>query len=160
MFLMGKHEYRTTYIPADHPLAVATGAKPIVRTTRHRVILWDKIGAGPHPCHWCGEPVDWKPWPAPDCLVVDHLDGDTKNNDDANLAPACDRCNKGRTPPSHTIDTDTELFVTLKNGTRLRADSHRCEWCGNDFLAEKRRRNPRFCSKQCLGKFRAKDRWG
>lgn len=56
----------------------------------HRVVLFDSIGPGEHPCHWCGRAVAWFGRPP---LVVDHLDEDKVNNDPSNLAPSCIACN-------------------------------------------------------------------
>lgn len=61
----------------------------------HRVVLFDTIGMGPHPCHWCGKPLDWG-GKTKDSLVVDHLDGYGDNNEPANLMPSCLRCNSSR----------------------------------------------------------------
>jgi len=76
-----------------HPLANANDA-----VFEHRVVLWDAIGPGVHPCHWCGRPVDWaKTYPKyRDALIVDHLDHDPGNNDLANLVPSCNPCNTSR----------------------------------------------------------------
>ena len=69
----------------------------------HRQVLFDKIGLGPHPCHYCGRPLNWQirkrdqPWPE-DFLTVDHLDHDKTNNDPSNLVPCCHRCNAGKHP--------------------------------------------------------------
>lgn len=71
-----------------HPLSYASG-----RVRVHRAVLWDKIGAGPHPCHWCGQELDWFTKPL---IQADHLDSDTHNNDPANLVPACAGCNGTR----------------------------------------------------------------
>lgn len=70
------------------------------------MVLFDAIGPGEHPCHWCGWPVSWdvvyragsdvlaERWEA---LIADHLDGDRANNDPANLVPSCpyDNSNRG-----------------------------------------------------------------
>jgi len=84
--------YRRLSIPG-HPLASSNG-----HVFEHRVVLYDKVGPGPHPCHWCTTPVDWsKSWPhADDALVADHLDGNRLNNDPVNLVPACQLCNYTR----------------------------------------------------------------
>ncbi|MGH2371846.1 MAG: hypothetical protein ACRDI2_27045 [Chloroflexota bacterium] len=68
------------------------------RVATHRYVLYEKIGAGPHACHWCGDEVDWtKGGNGPGCpggaLAADHLDGDQRNNDPENLVPACNACN-------------------------------------------------------------------
>ncbi len=76
-----------------HPLASEKGW-----VREHRVVLYETIGPGEHPCHWCGVQVSFsKPYPQHlDGLVVDHLDEDTSNNDPANLVPSCAVCNLGR----------------------------------------------------------------
>ena len=78
-----------------HPMAWADG-----RVRVHRAVLYDEIGPGEHPCHRCGQMVAWQGRPP---LVVDHLDGNTWNNDPENLAPACDPCNRSR----HLLDATT-----------------------------------------------------
>ena len=77
----------------SHPLATPEGF-----LLEHRKVLYDAIGPGTHPCHWCSDPVEWmKKGTARKCtLVVDHLDGDKANNAKANLVPACSRCNWSR----------------------------------------------------------------
>jgi hypothetical protein len=77
----------------DHPLAKSNGM-----VFEHRIVLWDAIGPGVHPCHWCGRSVDWaKSYPQDsDGLVVDHLDNNTRNNDLSNLVPSCNPCNTSK----------------------------------------------------------------
>lgn len=74
-----------------HPMAMKNG-----NVWEHRAVLFDAIGYGPHPCHWCQHPVDWRAEHRPDQLHVDHLDGMGDNNDLANLVPSCPTCNTGR----------------------------------------------------------------
>jgi hypothetical protein len=74
-----------------HPLAARGG-----RVLEHRLVLWEKIGPGTHPCHHCGCPVAWFPTPGEDRLVVDHLDDDQTNNDPSNVEPSCQGCNVTR----------------------------------------------------------------
>lgn len=71
-----------------HPLAHRDGT-----AYEHRLVLWDEIGPGSHPCYWCRVPVSWFGTPQ---LQVDHLDGDKGNNVPSNLVPACRSCNGGR----------------------------------------------------------------
>lgn len=82
--------YLSTYVP-DHPLAAKNGKAYV-----HRVVLYDSIGPGPHPCHWCAKPVDWVAKGQPDCLHVDHLNNIGDDNDPANLVPSCMPCNGAR----------------------------------------------------------------
>lgn len=76
----------------DHPLARKNGY-----VFEHRRILFDAIGKGPHPCHWCGDLVDWiKGKCLKAGLVPDHLDGDKQNNALSNLVPSSNPCNSRR----------------------------------------------------------------
>lgn len=60
----------------------------------HRKVLYDKIGPGPHYCHWdCGKLLEWGGIRG---ICSDHLDGDTLNNDPENLVPSCVVCNRQR----------------------------------------------------------------
>ena len=72
--------------PDAHPLADSSGY-----VFEHRAVLYDKIGPGVHPCHWCGRELIWR-----EGLEVDHIDFDRANNAPANLVPSCHRCNTGR----------------------------------------------------------------
>lgn len=75
-----------------HPLATKNG-----HILRYRVVLYDAIGPGPHPCHWCGRPVDWVvrkgSGQGRDALAVDHLDGNERNDVLDNLVASCNECN-------------------------------------------------------------------
>lgn len=71
-----------------HPLAVE-GA-----VAEHRKVLYDAIGPGPHECHWCKRTLAWGN--GIEGICVDHLDGDKLNNNPANLAPSCHKCNWDR----------------------------------------------------------------
>lgn len=86
------HGYLIVTIPG-HPLASSRG------TFLHRAVLYDAIGPGWHPCHWCDKLVTWDITVAadPKALVVDHLDFDKLNNDRANLVSSCWSCNIART---------------------------------------------------------------
>ena len=146
--------YLNVYLP-DHPLAASDG-----KVSAHRLALWDKIGDGEHPCHWCGCPLRWLPGEGnvPGAITADHLDNDGKNNDPANLVPSCHPCNVKRQlgdRPSGPLVSDDEPFIIFKNGTRHRAVRKVCERCGGEVLvlaAEKRPNRGRFCSVDC--------RWG
>jgi hypothetical protein len=82
--------YRSLYLPR-HPLAGSGG-----RVYAHRAVLYDKIGPGPHPCHWCGALVDWLPKAHPNELQPDHLNGMGDDNRPENLVASCRPCNVGR----------------------------------------------------------------
>ena len=76
--------YIVVYRP-DHPLATKRGAVYL-----HRAVLYDWIGPGPHPCHWCEMVLDWAE------LTADHVDWDKANNAPENLVPSCLPCNSVR----------------------------------------------------------------
>jgi len=73
----------------DHPIANADGT-----LAEHRKVLYDAIGPGPHECHWCKRTLAWGN--GIEGICVDHLDGDKLNNNPANLAPSCHKCNWDR----------------------------------------------------------------
>lgn len=105
--------YRRAYRP-DHPLAMANGTVYL-----HRAALYDRIGAGPHSCHWCGVSVRWDATRGEaDCLNVDHLNGFGDDNRAENLVPSCPACNSTR-------------------GSQARADALRAAgwWSGHDTVA-------------------------
>jgi hypothetical protein len=83
--------YRLLELPS-HPLARRAG-----KVWEHRVVLYDAIGAGAHPCHWCTVLVRWDATRGDsDCLMVDHLNGIGDDNRLANLVPSCSACNTSR----------------------------------------------------------------
>lgn len=83
--------YRSRYLP-NHPLAMANG-----KVYAHRLALYERIGPGAHPCHWCQTLVEWTATKGnPRMLVVDHLNGATDDNDPDNLVASCHGCNSAR----------------------------------------------------------------
>ncbi len=135
---------RRKYCPG-HPLADDAGYAP-----QHRMILYDAIGGGTHPCHWCGKPVTWVKHVGPisGSLVVDHVDNDWRNNSRHNLVPSCQPCNGNRT---HRV-RDDEVFIIRKNGTRLRGVARECLHCGKPFVAtpsDVKAGKGKYCSRAC-----------
>lgn len=87
---LGTNGYVRLTLP-NHPLAVRS------YVYEHRAVLYDAIGPGEHPCHWCQRLVSWQRGRmGSGVLVPDHLDGDKANNNRANLVPACHDCNVRR----------------------------------------------------------------
>jgi len=82
--------YKTTYQPS-HPLADKGG-----RVYVHRMVLYDTLGLGPHPCHWCDKELDWLPKGDERAIQVDHLNHLGDDNRPENLVPACGPCNTAR----------------------------------------------------------------
>lgn len=127
-----------------HPLAFKGRYIPAAR-----LILWEKIGPGEHPCHYCGTIVAWLPGAATaaGALVADHKDRDGMNDDPDNLVPACQTCNIFN---SERVVRDDEVFLT-RGHTRLRGVQRRCEDCGEEFVTypDPRPNRGRFCSRSC-----------
>lgn len=128
----------------------------------HKLVLFEKLGGGDHPCHWCGRLLRWVKGTAGDALVADHLDGDRRNNEPANLVPACNGCNtiRARSQFRPKIRED-EAFV-VHGEARTRAESLVCEECGVTFLADVarvKRGTAKVCSTSCAGKRGSRRRW-
>jgi hypothetical protein len=83
--------------------------------------------------------------------VVDHLNGDPRDNSEENLVPSCHTCNMKR---RHDRIRDDEVFYTYPNGHRTRGVMCTCERCGKQFVAVAvLARTPgkaRFCSQPCM----------
>lgn len=86
-----------------HPLCPPSSAW----VYEQRIVLYDSIGPGPHPCAWCGKAIDWGAG-----LDVDHIDGDKENNLLENLAPACRSCNTSRAIRS---ESKTRIVLTRQD---------------------------------------------
>lgn len=96
----GEGRYGNGYITSDGYVLIGRTGHPLARqkgqVLQHRVVLYDAIGPGPHPCHWCGATVVWTEQVTTDALVVDHLDENRANNHLSNLVPSCNPCNANR----------------------------------------------------------------
>jgi hypothetical protein len=116
------HGYVQHFVP-DHPVAFKTGMLYV-----HRRVLYDHLGPGFHPCHWCAKPLEWGGVRA-DSLKVDHLDGDKQNNALGNLVPACQTCNGARGfflswAMKHRDDPMiAKLFADVADRLKARGDS-------------------------------------
>src|SRR5690606_29961346 len=145
--VVSRYQYTTR---RGHPLSTPSGKIPV-----HRIVLYEKIGPGPHTCHHCGTEINWMPGhrTQPGALTVDHLNGDTTDNSPENLVPSCHRCNFMRT--DRTIG-DEELFI-VRDGRRLRAERRVCQTCNKTFLhrtAKKKPNDGMYCSLSCRAKGR------
>src|SRR5215831_13368498 len=139
--------YDRVYAPG-HPLAT----KSDKRVHAHRYLLYERIGPGPHNCHWCGTEIDWMPgsYTRPGALVVDHVDRNGHNNAPENLVPSCQPCNLSRT--RWNAVKDNEPFILRKKGTRLRGEIRSCGYCGKEFTAWPNDARPnvgKYCSRSC-----------
>lgn len=138
---------RGVYAPA-HPLAPKGGYIP-----NARVVLYEKIGPGPHECHWCQEPIRWTVGLSGNSrgtITADHLNSDPLDDRPENLVAACGPCNGQR---ARAVGND-EAFIVRADGTRLRGELRRCEACSKEFAAwpDPRPGRGRFCSRSCARK--------
>lgn len=115
----------------EHPLAPVSGL-----VSAARIVLYDQIGQGPHPCHWCGRSVNWlvgQRGNLRDALVADHLDSNELDDSPDNLVASCGSCNGER----GTKVLNDEEYITRANGTRLRiGEVRQCRTCGTDFVTD------------------------
>lgn len=138
----------------DHPIAPRSGIVPVAR-----LVLYDKIGPGPHTCHWCGCEIDWRPNQgvgASGALISDHLNFDKDDNRPENLVASCNSCNCHRTRRGdrrRIEEGEPFLMVNSPNGpVRTRAVEQECAYCGAKFLAlpaSVRAGKARYCSYAC-----------
>lgn len=141
-------KYRMVTVRPGHPLATPKGN----RVPEHRLILWDKLGPGPHPCHYCDLLVDWLPGlrTQQGALVTDHVDRNSHNNASDNLVASCQTCNiKNR---AYDVRDDEEYRVA-SDGRRLRGTSKPCARCGEPFVpwpVAKGKPIGKYCSKKCF----------
>lgn len=87
---VNEYGYMVVYCKS-HPMATSQG-KLLV----HRGVLYNAMGEGPHPCHWCRKSLPWRGTSAADCINVDHLDFNKLNNSPSNLVASCLDCNTKR----------------------------------------------------------------
>lgn len=137
----------------DHPLAPPSGALPEARAA-----LYDRLGPGPHPCHWCGKTVDWyigKNGNGAKTLVADHVNDDKLDDRPENVVASCGTCNSSR---SRRV-RDDETFLVV-NGGRQRALERTCEHCDETYLVvpSQAAKGTRFCSRPCARKHEWKRR--
>ena len=141
----------------DHPLADARGY-----ILRHRYELYEKLGRGPVPCHYCNSPLIWGRTKGPDELRVTYLDGNSANKTLDNMVPTCVSCLRIRT--HHNPIPEGEPVFVNRNGRRSRGVARTCERCGTEFAVEasNARSNPkvgRFCSGSCRSRTTNEQYW-
>lgn len=134
-----------------HPIAPPSGI-----ISEGRLALFEKIGEGPHPCHWCQQPVTWNPRsgasPRLGDLVVDHLDWNALNDAPENLVPSCTSCNSHRAENGKApLIRDGEPTIMV-SGWRTRAVKRYCNICGKEFLtlpSAAAKGRGLYCSRSC-----------
>jgi hypothetical protein len=77
--------YRKVIAEPGHPLTDKSN-----RVYEHRLVLFNRIGEGPHRCHWCNTAIGWSD------LHADHLNARRDDNRPENIAAACGPCNVQR----------------------------------------------------------------
>lgn len=118
----------------EHPLAMASG-----QVLEHRMILYDRIGPGPHSCYICGKTVSWQHKDQRRRIAVDHLDNNPRNNDPSNLRVCCQPCNVRRPSTARTACNAGHEYTP--ENTYVGPDgSRRCRIC---MRAYDRKRRPR-----------------
>jgi hypothetical protein len=101
-----------------HPLAAPSSGL----VYEHRLVLYASIGAGEHPCHWCGARVSWQSVTHP--LAVDHIDQARANNVASNLVPSCTTCNSTRTQNPIARAEGTRRYVEARRRSEARGAIH------------------------------------
>jgi hypothetical protein len=142
-----KIEGRMTRVKG-HPIAPPSGTVAVARVT-----LYDRIGPGPHPCHWCGVEVDWKTGLVPGALIADHLNWDRSDDSPENLVAACLPCNTNRQREVQNRALVPGELTVVWGGSPTRAIERVCDRCGETFLippAATKRGRGRFCSRDCM----------
>lgn len=133
-----------------HPIAPPSGIAAV-----SRIALYDKIGGGEHPCHWCGELVEWVVGVGvrdPRALLVDHVDHDATNDGPGNLVPSCNSCNAHRRSHGDSPIIRPGEVVVFAGGNLRRGVDRNCEYCGATFVvaaSDVRLGRGRFCSRSC-----------
>jgi hypothetical protein len=129
-FYISKNGYKILTGQWQHPLALDG------EVSEHRQLLYDLVGPGPHPCHWCGRLLEW-----PD-IKCDHLDGDLLNNDPKNLVVSSNNCNlrrgKAGNPLSWNPDTCLKGHEFTTENTYIYRGKRNCRICRRDFMRKKR----------------------
>lgn len=110
--------YERTIGLSGHPVAQGGWA------WTHVYVLFEKIGYGPHLCHWCrSKLLAWRRGGSG--LHADHVDGDVTNNSPENLVPSCVSCNTWRSGKAFAWSQSDEGRAALKRGLRNMSDDAR-----------------------------------
>jgi len=130
-------QYPMITLPKNHGLRKYGSAKTV---SLGRKVLYDKLGDGPHPCHWCGKALNWGD-PYETKLYADHVNWDVEDNAPDNLVPACVGCNAARRRPDglRSITRVSSRTVLI----RVPVYDKECLHCGKAF--QSRNAAARYC---------------
>ena len=133
-----------------HPLAPASG-----RIAYARLALYEKIGPGPHPCHWCESEITWMPGVGPKhgAIIADHINFDRTDDSPDNLVASCLNCNAHRTERGDRNRIQEGELTVEVGGSRTRAVLVECATCGKSFAALPalvRKGEGKYCSMECV----------
>lgn len=145
---MGR-EYSGFY-DRTHPLSCKSGY-----VGEHVDALFQFIGPGPHPCHWCGRMVNWRRLDEHGehlRLHVDHINDQRKDNRISNLVPSCFRCNVSRN--NKRLFQPGEPWIQRSKTKRSRFYMRTCERCEKPYKApvyvkSRDQHGGKFCSPEC-----------
>lgn len=132
----------------EHPIAPPGGMLAVAR-----LVLYDKIGPGPHACNWCGTEVDWKRGLVPGALIADHLNWNRNDDSPENLVPACNPCNVNRQRKHEDRALKADELTVMRGSYRTRAVERVCKTCGETFLippAAAKNGRGQYCSRACM----------
>lgn len=162
--------YPTMRVERTHPIAAlhgiyGRGSPNAIKCSIyvHKWVLYEKLGYGPHQCHWCHRTLNWQKGTAGDTLIADHLDDNPRNNDPDNLVAACNGCNTIRARTAFRPAIQPGEWFIERNGLKSRAAWCTCEECGTGFLADIsriKRGTVRTCSRRCSTFIGLRSRWG
>jgi hypothetical protein len=152
------HQSWRGYVSKWNPTHPLSGKGQMVG--EHRMLLYDAIGDGPHPCFWCGIQLRWLD------IVVDHLNEIKSDNRMENLVVACNSCNRARGAILPFIrrmraEAMPEFIERVKqlNGTtpppvpQFDRSPRPCKGCGNAFAPTRFGKPSSFCSAKCRARF-------
>lgn len=128
-----------------HPLAPPSGVVAVAR-----LVLFDQIGPGEHPCNWCGVTLKWATGRTLDGIVADHLNHDPTNDNPDNIVASCNSCNAHRRRNGDAPRIQEGELTVLRNGRPTRAVKRYCNYCEAEFLtvpAEVRNGKGLYCSR-------------